>query len=85
VEVAGVAPEPFEVIARRYVAASGFGKRTFRSNLTAVHNLIAGLLTSAPVPADIARRLHLPALNHPLLAADSAPWRATHVPQPMAE
>ena len=84
-EVAGVAPEPFDVIARRYVAASGFGKRTFRSNLTAVHNLIAGLLTSAPVPADIARRLHLPALNHPLLAADSAPWRATHMPQPMAE
>ena len=84
-EVAGVAPEPFDVIARRYVAASGFGKRTFRSNLTAVHNLIAGLLTSAPVPADIARKLHLPALNHPQLAADSAPWRATHAPQAAAE
>ncbi len=84
-EVAGVAPEPFDVIARRYVAASGFGKRTFRTNLTAVHNLIAGLLTSAPVPADIARRLHLPALNHPLLAAASAPWRATHLSQDAAE
>jgi len=84
-EVAGVAPEPFDVIARRYVAASGFGKRTFRSNLTAVHNLVAGLLTSAPVPADIARRLHLPLLNHPLLAADSAPWRAIHAPQDAAQ
>lgn len=84
-EVAGVAPEPFEVIARRYVAASGFGKRTFGSNLTAVHNLIAGLLTSAPAPADIAHRLHLPTLNHPMLAAESAPWRATHVPQGVAE
>jgi NAD(P)H dehydrogenase (quinone) len=84
-EVAGTAPEAFEVIAQRYVAASGFGKRTFRSNLTAVHNLIAGLLTSAPAPADIARRLQLPALNRPLLAADSAPWRATHVPPAPAE
>lgn len=84
-EVAGVAPEPFDVIARRYVAASGFGKRTFRSNLTAVHNLVAGLLTSAPIPADIARRLHLPALNNPLFAADSTPWRAIHVPQGAAE
>jgi uncharacterized protein YbjT (DUF2867 family) len=80
-EVAGVASEPFEEIARRYVAASGFGKRTFRSNLTAVHNLVAGLLTSAPTPSDIAHRLHLPKLNHPMLAADSAPWRATHVPK----
>ena len=80
-EVAGVAPESFEDIACRYVAQSGFGKRTFRSNLTAVHNLIAGLLTSAPVPSDIARRLHLPALNHPMLAAESEPWRAAHLPQ----
>lgn len=84
-EVAGVAPEPFDVTARRYVAASGFGKRTFRSNLTAVHNLIAGLLTSTPVPADIARRLHLPALNNPLFAAESVPWRTTHLPQSAAE
>jgi uncharacterized protein YbjT (DUF2867 family) len=82
-EIAGVAPEPFEMIARRYVAASG--KRTFRSSLTAVHNLIAGLLTSAPAPSDIARRLHLPTLNNPMLAADSAPWRASHVPQGAAE
>lgn len=77
-EVGGVAPEPFEEIARRYVASSGFGKRTFRSNLTALHNLIAGLLTSAPTPSAIARRLQLPDLNHPLLAAESASWRAAH-------
>ena len=77
-EVGGVAPEPFEETARRYVAASGFAKRTFRSNLTAVHNLVAGLLTSAPAPSRIARRLQLPTLNHPVLAAESAPWRASH-------
>jgi len=61
------------------VAASGFAKRTIRSNLAAVHNLIAGLLTNAPVPTSIASRLQLPALNHPLLAAESAAWRSSHV------
>jgi NAD(P)H dehydrogenase (quinone) len=81
-EVGGVAPEPFEDTARRYVVASGFSKRTVGSHLTAVHNLIAGLLTSTPVPASIARRLQLPTLNHPVLAAESAPWRASHVPEP---
>jgi len=78
-EVGGVAPEPFEETARRYVQASGFDRRTFRSNLTAVHNLVAGLLTAAPAPSAIARRLHLPALNHPVLAAESASWRAAHL------
>ena len=80
-EVGGVAPEPFEATARRYVEASGFGRRTFRSNLTAVHNPVAGLLTSAPAPSAIARRLHLPALNHPVFAAESPSWRASHVPE----
>ena len=83
-EVGGAAPEPFEQTARRYVAASGFSSRTVRSHLTAVHNLIAGLLTSAPAPASIARRLQLPALNHPVLAAESAPWRASHVLERLA-
>jgi NAD(P)H dehydrogenase (quinone) len=79
IEVSGVAPEPFEETARRYVEASGFARRTLRSNLTAVHNLIAGLLTSAPAPSSIARRLQLPPLNHPALAAESALWRASHL------
>lgn len=83
-EVGGVAPEPFEQTARRYVAASGFSSRTVRSHLTAVHNLIAGLLTLAPAPVSIARRLQSPTLNHPVLAAESAPWRASHVLQSSA-
>jgi len=62
-----------------YVAASGFANRTVRSNLVAVYNLLAGLLTAAPVPASIARRLQLPALNHPVLAAESVAWRASHL------
>jgi NAD(P)H dehydrogenase (quinone) len=78
-EVSGVAPETFEQTARRYVAASGFANRTMRSHLVAICNLVAGLLTTAPVPASIARRLHLPTLNHPALAAESITWRASHL------
>jgi hypothetical protein len=63
------------------VEASGFARRTFRSNLTAVHNLVAGLLTAAPAPSAIAQRLHLPSLNHPVLAAESPSWRASHIPE----
>ena len=79
-EVGGAPAEPFEQTVQRYVTASGFARRTMRSRLTAVHNLVAGLLTKAPVPASIAQRLQLPILNHPTLAADSAPWRASHLP-----
>jgi uncharacterized protein YbjT (DUF2867 family) len=79
IEVSGFAPEPFEETARHYVEASGFARRTLRSNLTAVHNLLAGLLTSAPAPSAIARRLQLPVLTHPVLAAESPLWRASHV------
>lgn len=80
-EVGGVDPEPFETTARRYVAASGFAQRSARSHMWAVHNLIAGLLTATPVPAAIARRLELPTLNHPALAAHSEEWRALHAPE----
>jgi NAD(P)H dehydrogenase (quinone) len=78
-EVGGVAPESFEQIARRYVTASGFANRTIGSNLVAVYNLIAGLVTAAPVPSSIAQRLQLPALNHPLFAGESASWRASRL------
>jgi NAD(P)H dehydrogenase (quinone) len=79
-EVAGVPAEPFAQTVRRYVAATGFGRRTMRSRLTATHNLIAGLMTSAPKPAAIARKLELPILNHPAFATDSVNWMASHGP-----
>jgi NAD(P)H dehydrogenase (quinone) len=84
-EVSGTPAEPFEQTVRRYVTASGFANRTMGSRLTAVHNLIAGLLTRAPVPASIAQRLQLPSLNHPTFATESREWRASHVPEPVAE
>ena len=77
-ELGDVEAEPFEVTVHRYVSVSAFRNRTIRSTLTAIHNLVAGLLTSAPDPTLIARRLKLPSLNHPSLAADSAPWLASH-------
>lgn len=78
-EVGGAEPESFEETAKRYVAQSGFSKRTIGSHVTAARNLLSGLLTKAPVPTSIARRLQLPGPNHPSFAADSVQWRATHL------
>jgi uncharacterized protein YbjT (DUF2867 family) len=79
-EVGGVKAEPFEVTVQRYVDASAFRNRTIGSTVTAIHNLVAGLLTSAPDPNSIACRLKLPSISHPSLAADSAAWLALHAP-----
>lgn len=77
-DVGGVESEPFEVTVQRYVASSKFRNTTVGSTITAIHNLVAGLLTPAPSPESIARRLKLPSLNHPSLAADSVPWLGSH-------
>ena len=79
-DVSGVAgwAALFEVTVQRYVAGSSFRNRTIGSTFTAIHNLVAGLLTPAPSPDSIARRLKLPSLNHPSLAADSASWLGSH-------
>jgi uncharacterized protein YbjT (DUF2867 family) len=79
-EVSGVEPEPFEQTAQRYVTQSGFSQRTLGSHATAARGLLSGLLTKTPVPNSIARRLQLPALNQPSLAAESAQWRTAHAP-----
>jgi len=77
-DVGGMEAEQFDVTVQRYTAGSGFRNRTIGSTFTAIHNLVAGLLTPAPNPDSIARRLKLPSLNHPSLAADSAFWRDSH-------
>jgi len=76
--VSGAEAEPFEATVQRYVAGSAFRNRTMGSTLTAIHNLVTGLLTPAPNPDSIARQLKLPSLNHPSLAADSAFWLGSH-------
>jgi NAD(P)H dehydrogenase (quinone) len=78
-QVGGSEPESFEQTAQRYVARSGFSKRTIGSHATAVKNLLSGLLTKSPVPTSIAERLQLPGPTHPLFASDSVRWRATHL------
>ena len=81
-EVGGVEPETFEQTAARYVARSGFSKRTVGSHVAAVKNLLTGLLTKSPVPISIARRLQLPSPNHPSFVAESVQWRASHLVDP---
>jgi uncharacterized protein YbjT (DUF2867 family) len=77
-EVGGTQPETFEQIVRRYVTASPFAKRTLGSELRAVRNLLRGLVTAAPNPGTIARRLEIPRIAHAALAADSAGWCDSH-------
>ena len=77
-EVAGIEPEGFESIVRRYVAASPYRNRTFVSTLVAMRNLFSGLVTSTPDLELVARNLQLPRMNNPILAADSSSWLTTH-------
>lgn len=79
-EVGGEPAEDFERIARRYVEASPFRKPTIATTLRAASHLAKGLLTPAPNPEAIARRLGIPRLSHATLAADSPEWRASHSP-----
>lgn len=77
-EVGGVEAESFETTVQRYVDRSSFRERTVGSTMTAIHNLVKGLLTPAPGLESIARRIKLPSLNHASLAADSVSWIASH-------
>jgi NAD(P)H dehydrogenase (quinone) len=74
-EVGGTPPEDFEQIVRRYAAVAHLSKRTFAAKLRAVCNLAKGLLTPAPNPDAIARRLEIPQIPLAALAADSIAWR----------
>jgi uncharacterized protein YbjT (DUF2867 family) len=77
--VAGVAPEDFETIARRYVAASPVARKTLGGQLRAVLNVVKALMTPAPDLGVIARRMGLPHVEHATLAADSSLWQSTHL------
>lgn len=83
--VSGVAPEDFETIARRYVAASPVARRTIGAKLRALLNVAKALVTPAPDLDVIARRLGLPHVEHATLAADSSLWRSTHLADPQAQ
>jgi uncharacterized protein YbjT (DUF2867 family) len=78
--VGGSAPEGFESVARRYVAASPAVQRTLGRKLRALVNVVRALVTPAPDLDAIARRLGLPHIEHAMPAAESALWRSTHEP-----
>jgi NAD(P)H dehydrogenase (quinone) len=77
-QVGGAPPEDFEQIVRRYVGTSILTKQTAGSTLRAMGNLLRGLLTPAPDPKAIIRRLEIPEIAHAVLAADSHGWRGSH-------
>jgi NAD(P)H dehydrogenase (quinone) len=82
-EVGASAPEDFETIARRYVAASPFVRTGFGGKLGAAWSIARALLTPAPDIEGIAARLELPQLRHATLASNSASWRASHLLEPI--
>jgi NAD(P)H dehydrogenase (quinone) len=78
-EVTGRAPEDFETIARRYVAASPFVIRGPVGVIREVAGLAAALLARTPNLNKIEARLGVPGISNFALAADSPAWQPTHV------
>jgi NAD(P)H dehydrogenase (quinone) len=78
-EVTGRAPEDFETIARRYVAASPFVIRGPVGVIREVAGLAAVLLARTPNLNKIEARLGVPRISNFALAADSPAWQTTHV------
>jgi NAD(P)H dehydrogenase (quinone) len=77
-ELTGNAPEDFETIARRYVAASPFATRGLAGALREVGGLAAVLLARTPDVSKMETRLGVPRISNSALAADSQAWRNTH-------
>jgi NAD(P)H dehydrogenase (quinone) len=78
-EVTGRAPEDFETIARRYIAASPFVIRGPVGVIREVAGLAAVLLARTPNLNKIEARLGVPRISNFALAADSPAWQTTHV------
>lgn len=77
-ELSGSAPEAFESIVRRYVAAAPPSGGRMAGRWRAALRLMKGLLTPPPRLEAIAARLELPRVPHAMLAADSESWRLSH-------
>lgn len=77
-EVGGAPPEPFEAIARRYVAASPAARRGVGGWLREAAGIAAALATPQPRIAAIGARYGLPSLAGAKLAMDSLAWRDGH-------
>ncbi len=78
--IAGVVPENFVSIARRYAATSPHAVRGIAGALREVSGVLAALLTRRPDIGRIEARLGAPQVEGYTLANDSAAWMATHAP-----
>ena len=78
-EVTGRAPEDFETIARRYVSDPSLIHPAIKigSKPAAIGFLLKMLATKAPDLDAWERERGYPLLSDPILAPDSAEWRAT--------
>lgn len=83
--VSGRSPEDFEAIVHRYVNVSSMARQTMGNKLRAIGNLVKAMATPAPDPDRIAERLALPRIANSTLAADSAEWKSSHCPEPIAQ
>jgi NAD(P)H dehydrogenase (quinone) len=77
-ELTGSAPEDFETIARRYVAASPFAIRGLGGVMREAAGLAAALLARTPDVSKMETRLGVPRISNFALAADSPAWQRTH-------
>ena len=77
-KLTGGAPEDFETIARRYVAASPFAIRGLAGVMRELAGLAAALLARTPDICKMETRLGVPRISNFALAADSPAWQTTH-------
>ena len=78
--VGGRTPEPFESIARRYLAEHPELRPSFAGKLKAIGGFVKILATRAPDVAAIEAEKDFVTLKDPKFCLDDAAWRETHEP-----
>ena len=76
--VGGSAPEDFETITRRYVAANPMTRPSLSNKLRAIAEFGRIVLTRTPNISAYERRQNHPLLKDPKYGLDYGPWRRTH-------
>jgi NAD(P)H dehydrogenase (quinone) len=77
-ELTGSAPEDFETIARRYIAASPFAVRGLVGAMREAAGLAIALLARTPDIKSMEARFGVPRIANFALASESPAWRMTH-------
>ncbi len=76
--VGGSAPEDFETITRRYVAANPMTRRSLANKLRAIAEFAKIVLARTPDVSAYEQRQNHPLLRDPKYGLDYAPWRRSH-------